>query len=183
MKANENAEWPHLPTYTIVRKVKNPLYGVFDYVLLPPIIIKNGLPCRINLEIIEEFKDKIDAKPKEAEGVKPNNQIVVLDKEEEKHVYDIINKTFTKNLLLKLDLGNQFNTTIVRINLLHSKDSTFPVKITDTKNRSFNLACKVETKEAGLKLIFYCENMLICRTPQRLSFFYQKNAGIFDNYP
>jgi hypothetical protein len=88
-----------------------------------------------------------------------------LEKEEEKHIYEFINKTFTKNLLVRFDLGNQFNTTILKMNLLQSKDSTFPVKITDTKNRSFNLACKVETKEAGLKLIFYCENMLICYTP------------------
>ena len=106
--------------------------------------------------------------------------MVVLDKEEEKHIYDIINKTFTKNLLLKLDLGNQFKTAILTINPLQSKDSTFPVKIIDSKNRSFNLSCKVDTKEAGLKLIFYCENMLICHTQQRLSFFYQKKQGVFD---
>jgi hypothetical protein len=103
-----------------------------------------------------------------------------LEKEEEKHIYDIINKAFTKNLLLRLDLGKEFDTTILRMNLLQSKESTVPVKITDAKNRSFNLKCKVETKEAGLKLVFYCENMLICHTQQRLSFFYQKKPGVFD---
>jgi hypothetical protein len=33
-----------------------------------------------------------------------------LDKEDEKHIYDIKNRMFTKTLLLKLDLGNQFAT-------------------------------------------------------------------------
>ena len=49
MNIEENTEWPHLPSYTIVRKVTNPLDGVFDFVLLPPMIIKNCLPCRVNL--------------------------------------------------------------------------------------------------------------------------------------
>ena len=39
MNVEENTEWPHAPSYTIVRKVKNPLDGVFDFVLLPPMII------------------------------------------------------------------------------------------------------------------------------------------------
>ncbi len=178
MNVEENTEWPHAPSYTIVKKVKSPLDGVFDFVLLPPMIIKNCLPCRINLQIEEEFKDNTQSN--HAEGIKPNSQIIELEKQEEKHIYDIINKTFTKNLLLRLDLGSEFDTTMLKMNLLQSKDSTFAVKITDTKNRSFNLACKVETKQAGLKLIFYCENMLICRTEQKLSFFYQKKPGVFD---
>jgi len=36
------------------------------------------------------------------------------------------------------------------------------------------------TRDEGLKLVFYCENMLICHTNQRLSFFYQKKPGVFD---
>jgi hypothetical protein len=71
---------------------------------------------------------------------------------------------FTKILLLKLDLGNQFATAQLPINPVQLKDVFFPVKVTDTKNRSFNLACKVITRDAGLKLVFYCENMLICHS-------------------
>jgi hypothetical protein len=63
MIPDENTEWPHLPTYTIIRKIKNPLDGVFDYVLLPPMILRNCLPCPIKLQIEEEFKDKIEVKP------------------------------------------------------------------------------------------------------------------------
>jgi hypothetical protein len=69
-------------------------------------MLKNCLPCPIKLQIDEEFKEKIEVKPSDAQGVKPNSQIVVLDKEDEKHIYDIKNRMFTKTLWLKLDLGN-----------------------------------------------------------------------------
>jgi len=69
LNVDENTEWSHAPSYTVVRKVKSALDGVFDFVLLPPIIVKNCLPCRINLKIEEEFKDEA----KNAEGVKPNS--------------------------------------------------------------------------------------------------------------
>ena len=73
LKADDNTEWPHFPNYTIVRKVKQQIEGVFDYVLLPPMIIKNCLPSLISLEIVEEFKDTKDIKSSDLEVVKPNS--------------------------------------------------------------------------------------------------------------
>ena len=52
--------------------------------------------------------------------------------------------------------------------------------MTDKMDRNFNLFCKVCTKDAGIKLILYCENIVICQTQERLSLFYQKKAGVFD---
>ncbi len=39
---------------------------------------------------------------------------------------------------------------------------------------------RVDTKKAGLRIIFFVENVLICRTEQRLTFFYQKRPNVFD---
>jgi hypothetical protein len=84
------------------------------------------------MEIVEEFIDNV-VNIKEKEQVAPSSQFVVLDKEAEKHIYDIRNSVYTKHLLIKLNIGNQFTTTSLKINPLQSIDSTFPVKITDTK--------------------------------------------------
>lgn len=35
---------------------------------------------------------------------------------------------------------------------------------------------RVDTKKAGLWIVFYCENLLICRTSQLLAFYYNKKA-------
>jgi hypothetical protein len=39
MNPEINTEWPHMPSYTIVKKVQTPLANTFDFVLLPPMII------------------------------------------------------------------------------------------------------------------------------------------------
>lgn len=106
MIVDDNTEWPHMPNYTIVKKLKTPLDEVYDYTLLPPIIVKNCLPCPLSLLVTEEFKDKIEVKSQDKDGIKPLSQFVVLDKQDEKHIYDVRNKLFVKNLLIRVEFGS-----------------------------------------------------------------------------
>jgi hypothetical protein len=51
-----NVIWQHHETYSILRKETTDLSGVFDFLLQPPMIIKNCLPCSLNIEIVEKKK-------------------------------------------------------------------------------------------------------------------------------
>ena len=46
-----NLSWNHSDTYTILRKERTESDGVFNYFLLPAVIIKNCLPMPVHLSI------------------------------------------------------------------------------------------------------------------------------------
>ena len=91
-----------------------PLSFVYDYVLLPPLIIKNALPCPVKLRIEEEL---LETKVLENnEEVTQNKQTLVLAREDEKEIYEIRNSFFTKNLQIELSIGDLFAPTVLKIN-------------------------------------------------------------------
>ena len=49
-------------------------------------------------------------------------------------------------------------------------ETDLPLEIKDKKGGSFKIMVRIETRNAGLQALFYCENLLICRTPQKLAF-------------
>jgi hypothetical protein len=49
--ADVNVVWQHNETYSILRKVATNLQAAYDLVLLPAVIIKNCLPCRLTVGI------------------------------------------------------------------------------------------------------------------------------------
>jgi hypothetical protein len=57
--ADINTEWPHFETYTVLRKVPTSLPDVFDFILSPPMILKNCLPCPISLELTQSRYEKL----------------------------------------------------------------------------------------------------------------------------
>ena len=145
MMAEINTEWPHQPSYTIFRKMPTPLSFVYDYVLIPPLIIKNALPCPVRLRIDEELLETKELLVGSKLKIESSCQTFVLDKEDEKEIYEIKNSLFSKSLLIELSIGENFAPTILKMKPVSSRDSTFPVKITDFKDRNFNLFCKVST--------------------------------------
>ena len=46
-----NVVWQHHDTYSILRKVNTSHPRVFDFVLQPPLIVKNCLPCPLNIDL------------------------------------------------------------------------------------------------------------------------------------
>ena len=46
-----NVVWQHNDTYSILRKVSTCHPKVFDFVLQPPLIVKNCLPCSVVLDL------------------------------------------------------------------------------------------------------------------------------------
>jgi hypothetical protein len=61
-----------------------------------------------------------------------------------------------------------------------AKEGDIQCKITDKRGRKFYIVARVDTRKAGIRIIFFVENVLICRSQQALTFFYQKRAGVFD---
>jgi hypothetical protein len=48
--------WNHYKTYSILRKEKTAMEGVFNYMLLPAMIIKNCLPLPLLISLSQEQK-------------------------------------------------------------------------------------------------------------------------------
>ena len=51
LKPDLNIMWNHYKTYSILRKEKTSFQGVYNYLLLPPLIIKNCLPMAITMTL------------------------------------------------------------------------------------------------------------------------------------
>lgn len=58
-----------------------------------------------------------------------------------------------------------------------AKEADIPLEISDRKGRKFHIRVRIETKKAGIQALFFCENLLICRTQQRLAFHYNKKPN------
>jgi hypothetical protein len=61
IREDVNTEWPHFETYSVLRKVQpnKKLIDVFDFILNPPMIVKNCLPCPISLELTQSNTEKL----------------------------------------------------------------------------------------------------------------------------
>ena len=95
---------------------------------------------------------------------------VKLDREEEKFLQDI--KKQTGELTLSVSLGGKFYHTEIQFAPDQAREGDTTIRIVDRQNRSFSIIARVDTKKAGLRIVFFCENVLICNTEQRLSFYY-----------
>ena len=74
-KAGMNTEWPHYQTYSILRKEATSQPQVFDFLLMPPLIVKNCLPTAISVELTEQKSGEEEAKDK-YDGLR----VVILDR-------------------------------------------------------------------------------------------------------
>jgi hypothetical protein len=51
--------------------------------------------------------------------------------------------------------------------------------VIDNFNKEFIIQAKIDTKKAGLRIVFYAKNCLISHTDQRLSFYYLRKPDLF----
>lgn len=51
LETNKNIIWGHSRTYSILRKVPTDKPGVFNFCIMPPMIVMNCLPCTIQLKV------------------------------------------------------------------------------------------------------------------------------------
>lgn len=72
LKSNMNIMWNHYKTYSILRKEKTEFPGVFNYLLMPALIIKNCLPMAIIMSLSQELKTE--------EEKRANNRQELIDK-------------------------------------------------------------------------------------------------------
>ena len=55
----KNVFWKHDYTNSCIRKVETSLAGVYDILILPPILIKNALPASVRLKmVIKQFNSQ-----------------------------------------------------------------------------------------------------------------------------
>jgi hypothetical protein len=53
------------------------------------------------------------------------------------------------------------------------------IKVTDRLNREFIIQAKFDTKKAGVRIVFYAKNCLICHTDERLNFYTMRRPDLF----
>lgn len=61
-----------------------------------------------------------------------------------------------------------------------AQETDLKIRLCDRQGRSFPATVRVETKRAGLSVLFFCENVLICQTVEPLTFYYHRRAGVFE---
>jgi len=67
-------------------------------------------------------------------------------------------------------LGSEFKISPLKLYADKSAELDLPLKVIDRFNREFTIQAKIDTQKAGLRIVFYAKNCLICHTNERLSF-------------
>lgn len=87
-------------------------------------------------------------------------------KGEEKYIDQI--KMTTKTVNLEVLLNQQFKSQVLKLTIDNPAEVDLQIKYVDKENRSFNINARIETSKAGLAIIFYAKNVLLCHTLQPL---------------
>jgi len=96
LNCNLNIMWNHYKTYSILRKEKTDQEGVFNYMLLPAMIIKNCLPIPILITLSQEQKTE--------EERKANNRTELMQ-----------NSNRTSNRILNTEEGDENSENKVKL--------------------------------------------------------------------
>ena len=70
----------------------------------------------------------------------------------------------TKNVNIVVALSKQFMSQKLQIGIENPDIADLPIKYTDKQGREFHINARIETKTAGLFIIFYAKNVLLCHT-------------------
>ena len=63
---------------------------------------------------------------------------------------------------------------------INAEDCEVEIPIMDPTGRSFSVFARIDTTQAGNKVVIYAKNVLLCHTEQKLEFFYQKKTDLFE---
>lgn len=61
-------------------------------------------------------------------------------------------------------LNKSFKSSLIRLSREDSEDCDIPIKVMDNFNKEFMIQAKIDTKKAGLRIVFYAKNCLISHT-------------------
>ena len=62
LSVNQNIVWQHHRTYSVLRKEATPYEGVYNYLLIPSLIIKNCLPMPLYVRLNYTLKNEEEKK-------------------------------------------------------------------------------------------------------------------------
>ena len=99
-------------------------------------------------------------------------------KGEEKYINQI--NLDTKNVNLEISLSNKFMSQKLQIGIQNPDIADLRIKYVDKQGREFHINASIETETAGVSIIFYAKNVLLCHTVQDLQFFHEKKQGLFE---
>jgi len=69
---------------------------------------------------------------------------------------------------------------VLKLAIENPDEVDLQIKYVDKENRSFNINARIETSKAGLAIVFYAKNVLLCHAVQPLQFFSEKKQGVFE---
>ena len=194
--------WNHYKTYSILRKEATEHEKVFNYNLLPAVIIKNCLPMPIlvslqqelkteeerkannRMELLHGFRSAAEGSTDRGSGVKQQLGSYAFQRGEEKIFDTMCNQASCFDILLHFDKQN-FVPKGIRLQQADSTaDDEKEIELRDRDGRLFKVYARVDSSKAGVKVVLYAKNVLLCHTEQSIEFFYQKKtkdvAAMFD---
>jgi len=69
---------------------------------------------------------------------------------------------------------------VIKLSPERAAEVDLPIRISDRQGRVFNIYARIDTRQAGLRTVFYSKNCLISHLEQKLNFLYEKKPGIFE---
>ncbi len=154
----------HNAMYTMLKKVPGKLRDSIDLLLLPPVIVKNGLPCSIDIRN-EDHGD---------------SQSHTLEKGEENH-FHIFKYSQSQGGLIKLRFkvsGYDWAELVLEKKLTkksdqnagNEEDTQKEVVLYDNDANSFKLSARISEKEAGFHVTFFAKTVLLNYSSFKLKF-------------
>ena len=195
LKCNQNIMWNHHRTYSILRKEATGHKEVFNYYLLPALIIRNCLPMPILMTLSHVMKTEEERKANNrtellqssratevSEQSNQNKELLgdfAFQRGEEK-VFDMMNSPASRaEILLHLNDQNFVPRGILLQQANEAINDEKAIVFRDSRGRAFQVYARVDTSKAGTKVVIYAKNVLLCHTEQSIEFFYQKKVDLF----
>ena len=103
----------------------------------------------------------------------------------EERVFDTMDSSAARSeILLHLNDGN-FRPQSIPLVQKDEQDCERAIVFSNIDNpqRTFRVHARIDSTKAGLKVVIYAKNVLLCHTEQRISFFYHRTKldGVFDD--
>jgi hypothetical protein len=143
----------------VLRKLPGEIKETFDLVLLPPVSIKNCLPCTI----------EVNTHTKEDE----DHHTYSFNKEDEKHFHNMSYQGSRKDeITFRLRVSGYVWSVIILKKSLAIEEEDRLTKIRDIDGNFIDICIRIMHTKAGYQLIIYAYTVILNHSGYNLTFFF-----------
>ena len=150
---------------TCIKRQPGELNGTTDLVLLPTIIIKNCLPCYLQIKRTKRHSDENTAKLLEAN--EDETQIYNVDKSEEKQFYTFTSSGNSTEVHFKFRVDGFIWSEQISLNFNRAEE--IEVEIHDRHFDTLKIGMRVQLQNAGYQVTFFAHACLMVETVRLLN--------------